>query len=548
MKYRKIIINLLLILLLITSCSKQNDVINTTISDNSQIYDNSLNNNVKEIYVTVLPPKANEDRYNFTFDELNADLTDPISNLDPEVKIIFQEGKNGEISKSDYGFGLTQYNATMEQRGQSARLSPLKSYKINLNTKAPWDGYVTVNLNKHPFDDLRIRNKLAFDLIKDIPDITSARTQFIHLFIKDYSEENYSNDFVDYGLFTQIENIDKKYLENHNLDPNGTLYKIENFEFKRYEDIIMDVDDSDYSKKAFETILEIKEADNHTKLISMLDAVNNDNININKVIDTYFDRENFLTWLALNIITDNVDTQSRNYFLYSPSQYNIWYFIPWDYDKALGGYEDFRPIWQKGVSNFWGNTLINRYLRNEENREELTKKIEEISEIINQKEIDKYVDLYKPISLDFLTRYPDSSINKLSDEEINNEIEKLRKSKDVNIDEYYKSLQRPMPVFLYTPYSTGNFLEFNWSDSFDFQSDQIYYDFQLSDSPHFDNILLEKKNLLDNELIIDNLPAGHYFYRVFIKDKYNNTSDAFDIYYDRATLTYCYGVKDFYSN
>jgi hypothetical protein len=57
-----------------------------------------------------------------------------------------------------------------------------------------------------------------------------------------------------------------------------------------------------------------------------------------------------------------------------------------------------------------------------------------------------------------------------------------------------------------------------------------------------------QKNLLDNELIIDNLPAGHYFYRVFIKDKYNNTSDAFDIYYDRATLTYCYGVKDFYSN
>ena len=73
--------------------------------------------------------------------------------------------------------------------------------------------------------------------------------------------------------------------------------------------------DDDYDENDFEDILEIKGVHDHQKLIEMLDAVNNEFMHINDVVNTYFDRDNFVTWLALNIITDNVDTQSRNYYM-----------------------------------------------------------------------------------------------------------------------------------------------------------------------------------------------------------------------------------------
>jgi spore coat protein H len=436
----------------------------------------------------------------------------------------------------------------MRLRGQSARLADLKSYKVILNSKAPWDGFVKVNLNKHPFDDLRIRNKLTFELIKNIPNITSARTQFVHLFVKDFSEGDYSKPYEDYGLFTQIENIDTRYLENHNLDQYGYLYKVENFEFKRYEDILKDVTDPSYDEGDFEDILEIKGLDDHKKLLNMLDDVNNDFVNINRVIDTHFDSENFLTWLALNILTDNVDTQTRNYFLYSPSETSTWYFLPWDYDKSLGGYSTNRPIWTKGVSNYWGNVLINRFLRNDNNLVALTQKVEELALILNEKEMDKYIDIYKEIALEYLHRYPDNTIDNDSDEELEAEFKELRGSMSVNKIEYYKSVERPMPVFLDSPYLTGNFMEFRWSSSYDFQDDLIYYSFELSDSPNFENNIYEKSGLLTNEIIVKRIPAGHYFYRVYITDSKGNKSDAFDIYFDDEALTYHYGVKDFYVN
>jgi spore coat protein H len=547
MKLHKLLITTFILLLSIISCSQNNstNTIDTSIADNTQVYENDSLSNIKEVYITVLEPKKNDKKYNYTLYDLNTYYDAEILEDEPELKVIFQEGRNGVIDKDDFGFGLSDSNGIMELRGQSSRIADLKSYKIKLNSKTPWDGFETVNLNKHPFDDLRIRNKLTFELIKEIDNITSARTQFVHLYVRDYSEGNYSNDFVDYGLFTHIENIDTEYLDNHDLDKNGYLYKVENFEFKRYEDILLDVDDNDYDEDEFENVLEIKGVDDHKKLLQMLDAVNNDRININEVIDTYFDRDNFVTWLALNIITDNVDTQSRNYFLYSPLDSPTWYFLPWDYDKGLGGYSNTRPIWTRGVSNYWGIILVNRFLRNDNNLIELTNKVEELYQDLDQEKVNNLVDLYKPIAKTYLNRYPDNLINDLTDEEIDAEFENLRNSITTNKNEYYKSLERPMPVFLNSPFVTGNFIEFDWSDSYDFMNDDFYYSFELSDKPDFSNIIYQEDKMYNNELIIKKLAPGEYFYRVVVTNSKGNHTDAFDIYLDDETLSYYYGVKQF---
>ena len=45
---------------------------------------------------------------------------------------------------------------------------------------------------------------------------------------------------------------------------------------------------------------------------------------IDNVLDTYFDTENLVYWLAFQILTGNCDTQNRNCYLYSPLNSNTW--------------------------------------------------------------------------------------------------------------------------------------------------------------------------------------------------------------------------------
>jgi len=536
--------------LFLLSCSKDDGMtdIDRTIEDDDSVYDGINDTEVKELYVTVLNTEGSSKKYDYTLQQVNDNYTGLSGDEEPVVRVIFQEGQNGSIEKGNYGYGITDYNGTMELRGQSSRLAELKSYKIELNKRALWDGYQVVNLNKHPFDDIRIRNKLSFDLIKDVPNITSLKTRFVHLFVKDYSQGDYSQPYVDYGLYTQSERIDRDYLENHGLDRAGNLYKAENFEFYRYEDTLRLEDDIDYNEKDFEDILEIKNGTDHSKLLKMLDDVNNKYIHINTVIDEHFERENLLTWMAINILTDNIDTASRNYFLYSPSDSDIWYFLPWDYDKGLGAYSDNRGLWQKGVSNYFGNVLIRRFLENKENFQDLSKKVDEVYKIMSHDKVEKLVNSYEPIALEYLQREPDNLGGIVDIEEVKEEFAKLPDEVDENYREYYESIEKPMPVFIGDPFVYGNYIQFTWSDSYDFQGDEISYTLEVSDSVEFDNIIFRQSDIKDTELIIDKLPPGHYYCRVFIDDSAGNRMGAFDIYIDIKNSIYGYGMKDFYIN
>ena len=46
----------------------------------------------------------------------------------------------------------------------------------------------------------------------------------------------------------------------------------------------------------------------------MLTAVNDTSNDINDVIEEYFNRDNYLTWFAVNILTGNRDTINQNFF------------------------------------------------------------------------------------------------------------------------------------------------------------------------------------------------------------------------------------------
>ncbi|TCO69831.1 CotH kinase family protein [Marinisporobacter balticus] len=465
-----------------------------------------------------------------------------VNKSDKGKKEIFFE--SGEKNLLEHAIITREPNASIEIRGKESEEAPQSSFKIRLfDREGLWHNQNIINLNKYYFDSLRIRNKLSFDYFKMIPNITSFRTRFVTLYVKDLTKKKQEMKFEDYGLFTQIEQPNKLFLKNHELDLNGQLYEAESFNFSRYPDVIMDKKDNRYAKKKFEKVLEINGNEDHKKLINMLEAVNDYSKDINGVVDEYFDKENYLTWIAVNILFDNYKTSSKNFFLYSPLNGQKWYFMPWDYDQAWN-FEENRPKWQKGLSVYWDNVLHRRFFEEKENVEALNKKIEELSGIINKEQTQKFLDSYYDILLSNITKLSDLKYLPVTLDEYKREYEDISNMTERNKFQYYELLENPMPFCLLEPKRNKNRYIFKWNKAYDIQGDQLYYDFELSYDRNFSNIIKQIKDIKDLKVVVEveDIKNTICYWRVIARDKKGNTQIAYDIERDEYGQKY-YGIK-----
>lgn len=511
------------------------------LEDDKRLYERDEDGSIKSIYITVLPEKNKDlDWYG-----LNR-ITERYS--DDKLDIIFAEGTENGVGpkKGKFGYDSEEANAKISIRGNSARSAAQKSYKIKLFDSAGlWQEQRTINLNKHIDDPSRIRNKLSFDMMEKIPNITSLRTQFVHLYVKDLTDGN-SNKYEDYGLYTQIEQPNKKFLRTHLLDPNAYLYKVTFFEFGRYKDQIRTKSDPKYDKKKFETILEIKGKDDHEKLISMLDDVNNYKIPIEEVIEKHFDLDNLLTWTAINILMDNMDTDANNFYLYSPLNSDKWYILPWDYD---GGWELQRKLnsirsYQAGISNFWGNILLNRYFRSEENVQKLTDKIEELSQKINADTVASQIDQYHDVVKPFILKNPDKKYLSIESSKYESELKQIINTPEKAKKRYYEDLQKPKPFYMADVEQTDSKLLFSWDVSFDLQADDLYYTVTVAKDPYMKKIIASKKDIRENKFTMKPPASGQYFWRVTVRDGKGHVQTSFDMYSDEDGNEFN-GIRDF---
>ena len=321
-------------------------------------------------------------------------LADVQKNADgARVQVVFQEG--------DFGAGATEPNAVMEIRGHSTRLTIQKSFHISLTSPGQtWRGYRKINLNKHPYDLTRVRNKLAFDTFATVRDFTSLRTQFVHLYINDR----------DYGLFTQIEGPGDRFLADHGLDPRGTLWKAINFTWQPIDA------DTALDPIALAAVVEGHNNADLARLRRTIAEVNDNERTINDIIQRNFERENLITWLAVNVLTGNFDTVTQNFYLYGPPGCQGWYFLPWDYDGALEFYqqrgEASLPRHRAGLANWWSVPLIRRFLEDRGNLRDLDQRIAELSQdamsdVALQERVRSYYGIVGP----FVTTLPIAIVN-----------------------------------------------------------------------------------------------------------------------------------------
>lgn len=469
-----------------------------------------------------------------------------------QVEGLLQVGDEKGPVAGQLGFGLKAPNAIVQTRGATTSRMPQKSFKIEVKPDSGlWHQQRTIALNKHIFDGLRFRNKLCYDLLRDIPDMISLRTQFVHLYVKDETDKTgkASKGFVDYGLFTQVEQPNTRFLRNHGLDSNGQFYKMNFFEFYRYPDAIKLKTDPNYDKQKFESLLEIKGNDDHSKLIQMLDEVNDYGKPIEAVFEKYFNADNYFTWLAFNILMGNIDTQSRNNYLYSPQNSNKWYYIAWDCDAALTRYEykllDMDTIgYEYGISNYWGDIVFNRVMRIAKYRAILDEKIEALRKIITPQRLYAMASEYEPVVKKYLFKMPDVRNSRFTLKQYDAMVKTFADELDLNYRLYKLSLQMPMPFYLDVPVPHDGQLQFKWDASFDLDGQDITYTFELSKSFLFTDPIVKEEGLHFPTVSTKTLAPGKYFYRVRATNEDGKTQVAM-IYYVENSVKH-YGVQDFY--
>ena len=276
---------------------------------------------------------------------------------------------------------------------------------------------------------------------------------------------------MDYGLYTQVEQLNKTALKAHGLDSTGQLYKINSFEFYRNEDIIRLTTDPAYDQTAFEQLMEIKGNSDHSKLIEMLDVLNDESSSMDEeVFARYFDPENIAYWLAFQLLTGNTDTQSRNVYLYSPQNSDCWYLLDWDNDGMLRRKE--REIiqfsdsesWERGVSNYWGNVLFRRCLQTESFRQLLDTAMDELYAYMNQDRIESMLAHYRGVTEEYVWQMPDRLYVPITHEQYEEVLESIWPEIDEDYDYYWESYHKPMPFYIGTPSLQNGVLQLSWAE------------------------------------------------------------------------------------
>lgn len=519
--------------------------------DKDLLYTTYDDTGVVTMYLTVR--RGNEaEGTNHSWEEINTYSTydyDAMGVDRYQVEGILQVGDENGPLPDELGYGAAVPNATIQIRGQTSSRNAQKNYKIRLkDNKGLWRGQQTINLNKHQTDGLRFRNKMAYDLMRGIPQMMSLRTQFVHLYVKDETTGT-GSQFEDYGLYTQVEQLNKMGMRAHGLDTNGHLYKINFFEFFRYEDVIMTEDSPGFDKKAFDRLLECKGNHDHTKLIQLLEEINDASIPTEEVLEKHFNMENLSYWMAFHILTGNIDTQSRNVYIYSPQNSRIWYFISWDNDTSFKRTEqeiDARQEglgWDNGVSNYWGNALFQRCLKSEMFRNALDTAINDLRKYLSEERLSSMVETYSTLTAPYVYSMPDQLHAPLTQEEYEEVKKALPSEVEENYRLYLESYEKPMPFHIRVPFVEGGKLECNWDVAYDFQAEDITYTAEISSNYDMSNPVATYEGVWP-QMETEMLPPGQYFLRVTAKDASGNEQYAFDYYVTERGKEY--GIKCFY--
>jgi spore coat protein H len=167
-------------------------------------------------------------------------------------------------------------------------------------------------------DNSLIRDKTVSDIFRSAG-VKCAQTAFYKIYIDFGDGKKYC------GVYTMIESVDDTMIKTQFGDDNGNIYKPESH---------FDV----FDKNAFDK-KNNKTANDFTDVKALFDILHDNTrltnptvwrTNLEKILNV----EDYLKWLALNIVLLNDDNYLHNYYLFNSPTKHLTY-IPWDFNDAL---------------------------------------------------------------------------------------------------------------------------------------------------------------------------------------------------------------------
>ncbi len=237
----------------------------------------------------------------------------------------------------DYGTGRdTIQNIGFRLRGNTSRASKKKSFKISFNEYVSGRRYQDVkkiNLNGQHNDPTLIREKLFYDSWYKAG-LPERRTSFVRLYI------NHSY----YGLYTNLEEFDKDWLQKVFGEKSGNLYKCtwpadlvyKGTDQQSYKNINSG---SVTGGRAYD--LQTNEvADDYSGLVDLITLLNQTpDAAFAAMIAQKINIDGLLKAFALDVASGNWDDymyNKNNYFLYQRSDNGKFEFITYDTDNTFG--------------------------------------------------------------------------------------------------------------------------------------------------------------------------------------------------------------------
>jgi len=522
---------------------------NNKIDEPEGIYNTSVG--VLEINVKVLAPTSNICKTKQYDGCTLGDVLNDIHRLDdfkPEVNVEFSTA-DGFIAKGE-----------MRQRGGSSRKHPVKSFRIKLDkdsagNKVYWQGERRIQLIKTQGDHTRMRHKLNYDLFTEIDKLPSMRTRYVHLFINDKGrfsfDEKPTYDVLseykktDLGIYIQVEYFGKEYLKRRKWADDSRVYKVQGiylpWQEKEYsiEKYALDKSGKPLDKDTFEKYVDIKSGKDHRAFIAMLKAVDDKTNDFNKdVLEIYFDRENYINWMAVNILSNNWDTRTNNYYLYNPKDTKKFYFVPWDYDNsykplnvAVAEQPNTYPPYWNTHSLYWPYLIHSRFLQGAGNLEALKERIVALRQTTYSNiNIKQKLATYQPLVEPFILKSPDDLLgywrkdSEWRKQKLKKYIDDITFLADKNYERFLQYYDNPMTFEIKQVKQQGGLFEVNWSESISLSGHVVKYDLLVSNNKDFkpSHIVKQVKNIAATHYRKNlALKKGQYFVKVIARDTSN---------------------------
>ncbi|HND55311.1 MAG TPA: CotH kinase family protein, partial [Pirellulaceae bacterium] len=263
--------------------------------------------------------------------------------------------------------GKSYADVGVRYKGNGTYLMSMRSAKRSLkidfdrfDEKQSFRGAKKLNLNGGPMDPTKAREVLAYWLFSKAG-LPAPRTALAEVTLN--VPGKFDGEFL--GVYTVVEQVDKKFLKRHFGDASGLLLKPEGLRGLPHLGDDLALYEKPYNVKEGGSEEQWKRLHLLTRLVSKADEAE-----FRRDIEQVLDVDAFLRFLAMNTLLASFDGYiglGHNYYLYLSPETNKFVFFPWDLDLSFGTFPMFgSPDQQVDLSinhpHVGDNKLIDRLL------------------------------------------------------------------------------------------------------------------------------------------------------------------------------------------